>query len=143
MGEPVILASGQGEEIAMGPNAVRVLAETAGWAMAEGSFATGAAGPPRHRHEWDEAFYVLSGKLAVTVGDGATIAWPGDFVLVPGGTPHTFAAHGGEDARFLEFFGTGEGLAYIRELAAAFPADGPPDAAAMAEVHGRYGVEVV
>ncbi len=116
MTEPVILASGQGEEFAMGPHVVRILAEQPGYALAEGEFAAGARGPPRHRHDWDEAFYVLSGKLAVTVGDGRTIAWPGDFVLAPAGVLHTFAADS--------------------------PAEGSPDAEAVAEVHRSYGVEV-
>lgn len=92
MAEPVILASGQGEETGMGPHVVRVLA--------------------------------------------------GDFVLAPAGVYHTFAAHGNEVARFLGYFGTGGGIEYLRQLAAAFPADGPPDAAVVAEVHRRYGVEV-
>ncbi len=143
MGDAVVLAGGQGEQFEMGPSTVRVLAEREGYALAEGTFAAKSPGPPRHRHDWDEAFYVLDGKLAITVGDEVLIAWPGDFVLAPAGTRHTFAPHGDEPARFLAMFGTRRGLTYVRELAAAFPDQGPPDEDAIAATHARYGVEVV
>ncbi len=143
MSEAVILAGGQGEQWSMGPNRVRVLARRDGYAFVEGEFPAGVPGPPLHRHDWDEAFYVLDGKLAVTVGGGVSIAWPGDFVLVPGGVAHTFEAHGDGEARFLAHFSAARGLEYIEALAAAFPADGPPDSGLLAEARERFGVELV
>ena len=137
MTEPTVLAGGQGETLALGPNTVRVLADTDGYGMAEGVFAPKAPGPPRHSHAWDEALYVVEGKLEVTVGGEVVIAWPGDYVMVPGGAPHTFATHGDEPARFVGLFGDRAGLAYLRDLAGAVP-----DEASMAAVRERHGVAV-
>lgn len=57
------------------------------------------AGPPPHSHDWDEAFFVLSGEVAFGIGDDAeAIAGAGTLVHVPAGTPHwfRFRADGGD-----------------------------------------------
>ena len=49
-------------------------------------------GPPLHRHDFDEAFYVIAGELTFQVRDelfrgvGA-----GELAFAPRGVPHTFA----------------------------------------------------
>lgn len=59
-------------------------------------------GPPAHRHPAsDEAIYMLAGELRVLIGDEERRVGPGGFVLVPGGTVHTFATAGDQPARFL------------------------------------------
>lgn len=52
-------------------------------------------GPPPHTHPWDETYYVLEGEVCVTLADEDgntydTNARAGDFVFVPGGTPHGY-----------------------------------------------------
>ena len=137
MDEPTVLAGGQGEAIALGPIGIRVLTDTDAYGIAEDDFPPKTPGSPLHTHDWDEAFYVVEGKLEVTAGGEVVIAWPGDYVMIPGGTAHTFAAHGDEKARCVGFFGSRAGLAYLRELAAA------RDDAAAAEVRARHGVHLV
>jgi quercetin dioxygenase-like cupin family protein len=47
---------------------------------------------PLHIHDrGDEGFVVLAGELDVTLGHEVTRLRPGDFVVVPAGTAHTFA----------------------------------------------------
>ena len=137
MTEPTVLAGGQGETFSLGPITVRVLADTAAYGLAEGEFVAGEAGPPLHSHRWEEAFYVISGKLEVTVGSEVIIAWPGDYVSIPADAAHTFAAHGDEPARFVGVFGSRAGLAYLRELS-----DAMPDDVLMAAARGRHGVRL-
>ena len=61
----------------------------------------GAAGPPLHTHDFDEAFYVLDGQLTFHVsGELLTVA-AGQLAFAPGGHPHTFTNRGQADARFL------------------------------------------
>lgn len=44
---------------------------------------------PLHTHtREEEAFYVLSGRLAVWMDDRETVAEPGTFLLIPRGMPH-------------------------------------------------------
>lgn len=64
------------------------------------------AGPPPHRHAWDEAFFVLAGNVAMTCAGQALDAAPGTLVHVPAGTLHgyRFGAGGG---RMLEVTGQG------------------------------------
>ena len=47
-------------------------------------------GPGPHFHPWDEAFYVLQGKVKCGVNDVETIATQGDFIYVPANTTHWF-----------------------------------------------------
>ena len=47
-------------------------------------------GPPPHSHPWDEAFYVIEGKVDFVCGDVAKTVQSGGFVHVPAGTVHTF-----------------------------------------------------
>ena len=51
----------------------------------------GWAGPPLHHHAFDEAFYVLDGRLTFQLGDELVEAGPGTSVFAPGGAIHTVA----------------------------------------------------
>jgi mannose-6-phosphate isomerase-like protein (cupin superfamily) len=53
-----------------------------------------------HRHD-DEAWYVLEGTLAFQIGEAVLEAHPGDAVLAPRGTPHTYWNPEAEPARYL------------------------------------------
>ena len=55
------------------------------------------SGPPPHSHDWDEAFYVLSGTINFQCGDKHYECAPGTLVHVPRNTVHGFnyAAGGG------------------------------------------------
>src|SRR5215475_10040018 len=49
------------------------------------------SGPPPHRHDWDEAFYVMRGEVAFGVDDQQElVARAGTLVHVPGGSTHWF-----------------------------------------------------
>jgi quercetin dioxygenase-like cupin family protein len=56
---------------------------------------------PRHSHAWEHEVYVLEGEGSVFC-DGARERFrAGDFVYVPPGAEHCFAADAGVDAAFL------------------------------------------
>jgi len=61
----------------------------------------GAAGPPLHRHDFDETFYVLEGELTFLVGGELVVVRAGEHAFAPGGEPHTFTNRGAVDARYL------------------------------------------
>jgi quercetin dioxygenase-like cupin family protein len=54
-----------------------------------------------HRHEHDEAVYVLAGALTFDVGGELLVAEQHRCVFVPGDEPHAVANLGGEEARWL------------------------------------------
>lgn len=57
---------------------------------------------PLHTHtSAEEAFYVLSGRVAVWMSGAETVAGPGAFLLVHRGTPHGLRRLGEEAVRML------------------------------------------
>ena len=59
-------------------------------------------GPGEHTHAAeDDAFLILEGELVFGVAGERVVAGPGTFVLVPPGTPHTFANEGDVPVRMV------------------------------------------
>jgi quercetin dioxygenase-like cupin family protein len=115
---------------------------TAGvFSLAEATIEPGTTGPPPHSHrELLDSFYVLEGTLTVQVGEEEMDAPAGTYACVPPGIVHTFANRSDGPVRFLNLNTPGGWEDYIRDLAAAVPADGPPDPQLMGEVLARYDV---
>lgn len=114
----------------------------------QGSFALmspGVPGPPPHLHTdgLHEFRYELEGELEFLVGDSTGRAGAGSFAHVPPGVVHTFSNPGAEIARFIGVFSPAGGLRVLEDFATAFPEDGPPDMARIAEVFQQHGVQVV
>jgi mannose-6-phosphate isomerase-like protein (cupin superfamily) len=61
----------------------------------------GAAGPFLHRHDFDEAFYMLEGELTFQVEDRLVDARAGDLAFAPRGVPHTFTNRSDAPARYV------------------------------------------
>lgn len=61
----------------------------------------GWAGPPLHHHAFDEAFYVLEGKLTFQVAGALITAGPGELTFASRGVHHTLANRNGVAARYL------------------------------------------
>ena len=55
----------------------------------------GDQAPTHIHHAGEEAFVCLEGDLSVTIDGTRTQVPPGGYVIVPRGTPHTFATPGG------------------------------------------------
>jgi quercetin dioxygenase-like cupin family protein len=108
-----------------------------------------AGEPPRHVHaNEDEAFYVLEGRLAASIGDDTAVsAGPGELVFLPRGVPHSLHARTAEvrglvlltPAGFEQFFAAIGQPAPASEL----PEPTAPDVAAVAAAAARYGVTVL
>jgi quercetin dioxygenase-like cupin family protein len=60
-----------------------------------------ASGPPLHRHDFDEAFYVLAGELTFALDGELVTVGAGELAFAPGGVPHTLANRGDAEARFV------------------------------------------
>ena len=105
-------------------------------------------GVPKHvHHNEDEAWYVLEGEMTFRCGDHQIVARAHSWVFAPRDVPHTFVV-GDAGARALTFAfpsGFADFVAEFGEPAASLTL--PPDAALnearLAEVAGRYGVEIL
>ncbi|MGW3327285.1 cupin domain-containing protein [Streptomyces virginiae] len=125
-----VVGPGDGETIVLGTTHMRVLEDGSHTghrlAIAESVLAPHSQGPPQHRHaRHDEGFYVLSGTVRFTVGDEDHDATTGTLVMVPPGTPHTFANPTDQPAVMLSTFTPDLYVQYFRDLQEG-PAGGRP-----------------
>ena len=60
-----------------------------------------SAGPPLHRHDFDEAFYLLEGQLVFQVGDVLATKGAGELAFAPRNVAHALANHSDAPARYL------------------------------------------
>jgi mannose-6-phosphate isomerase-like protein (cupin superfamily) len=122
-------------------------AETRGaYAVRENAAPAGFGGVPLHiHHTAEEAFYVLDGELTVYAADAVLPAPAGSFVLIPRGTPHSFANRGPAGVRWLTILSPAWVSAWVEEESELLrsSAPGEPDAAALRAIGERYGLEVV
>ena len=141
-------ATSTGEEIRIGPLAIRFLVEgeqsNGSVAAFEFDVPAGAMVPAAHSHDgYEETIYGLDGVLTWTV-EGSTIdIGPGDILCIPRGAVHRFDNSGGTDARQLAIVTPGIlGPDYFREVAAIVDdaPGGPPDLAAIGSVMRRHGL---
>jgi quercetin dioxygenase-like cupin family protein len=144
-GEGAVLGPGGGTtyEVGTATSVFKATRETTAGAfsLAEVAIQPETSGPPLHsHHELLDSFYVLEGTLTVQVGDDELEAPPGTYACVPPGVLHTFANRSEQPVRFLNLNTPGGWEDYIRDLAAATPADGPPDPRVMGEILARHDV---
>ena len=101
----------------------------------------GEAGPPPHRHPWDEIYVVLAGVLEVFDGQDWRQATAGACVTVPAGQWHSYR-NGTGDCRFLTITGPGGGRAFFEEVDTQVTTF-PPDMDVALGVAARNSVEVM
>ncbi|MFL6731790.1 MAG: cupin domain-containing protein [Sphingomicrobium sp.] len=114
--------------------------ETGGnWSLFEEEVPLGM-GPPPHRHDWDEAYYILEGKVDFTIDGQAVSSTQGDFNYLPGGTIHGFKGASELPARVLIFAAPAHGSDFFREINEEVRAT-PEDLAKIPAIGRRHGIE--
>ena len=108
------------------------------------TFPDGGDGAPSHYHTGaTESLFVISGRLQVLTGEEVSELDAGDFVAIPPGLPHAFAAAPGHDADILAVFTpAADRFDYYRllERVAAGEAD-PKEIPASADRYDNHYVE--
>ena len=113
-----------------------------GFSLVEHPMPPRALAAPLHRHSReDEYSFVLEGRVGALLGDDVLVGEPGDLIFKPRGQWHTFWNAGDDPARILELISPAGFEHYFEEVVALLQA-GPPQPEALAEVAGRYGLEV-
>ena len=144
----IVLQSGEGRKIAMGPVRITVLEDgssTRGtMAVAEFTFPPHSPSPfPHVHHAHEEGFYVLEGELEFKVGEETIRAGAGSFVMVPIGVPHTFSNPGNHPARFLNTFTPPKYISYFEEMSELVAKSGPPTPEQGRAIMARYDTEII
>ena len=102
--------------------------------------APGEAGPPPHRHPWEEIYVVLDGTLEVFDGETWREAKAGACVSVPAGQLHAYR-NGTPSCRFLTITGPGRGREFFEQADAEIA--WPPDMDRAVALAARYDLEVI
>jgi quercetin dioxygenase-like cupin family protein len=89
-------------------------------------------GPPLHRHDFDEAFYVLDGELTFQLGEELWTATRGQFAFARGGVDHTLANLSDRPGRYLVVITPGGFERYFDRVAAENAGTEPPASALLA-----------
>jgi len=142
------MASGAGEEIRIGPLAIRFLVEgkASGGSVAAFEFdvPAGARVPVAHSHDaYEETIYGLAGVLTWTVDGRRSAVGPGEVLCIRRGAVHRFDNFHSADAKMLAIVTPGIlGPDYFREMAAVVnaAAGAPPNPVAIEEVMRRHGL---
>ena len=98
------------------------------------------AGPPPHRHAWEEIYVVLSGELDVTVADKTTRLKPGGFAHVPANTPHGY--RNVTDAHFLTIVTKGNAAKFFKQVASEVEMS-PPDIPGIVRIGASHGITFI
>jgi mannose-6-phosphate isomerase-like protein (cupin superfamily) len=114
--------------------------QPAGFAAMELTIPAHFAGPIPHAHdEFDEAIYILSGRLLVAGDDEPQEAAPGSMFVAPRGHRHGFSNPSAEPALVLGIWAPPEpALAFMRDIGAALKPDAAPDPDLMREIYARH-----
>ncbi|UFR00087.1 cupin domain-containing protein [Streptomyces sp. Go40/10] len=141
-----VVGPGDGETIVLGTTRMRILEDGSHTghrlAIAESVLAPHTQGPPQHRHaRHDEGFYVLSGTVRFTVGHEDYDATTGTLVMVPPGTPHTFANLTDQPAVMLSTFTPDLYVQYFRDLQEVLVNGRPLTPQANIDAMSRYATE--
>lgn len=116
--------------------------ETGGaWSLFEEEVPLGM-GPPPHRHDWDEAYYVLEGEVDFEI-DGRTVkSTIGDFNYLQRNTIHAFRGASSKPARVLIFAAPAHASEFFEEVNSEVRSL-PDDLRKIPEIGSRHGIEFV
>jgi len=114
--------------------------ETGGaWSLFEEEVPLGM-GPPAHRHDWDEAYYVLDGEVDFEIDGEPVKTRAGDFNYLPRNTVHGFKGASQSPARVLIFAAPAHGSEFFMEINRDVR-DIPADLGKIPDIGKRHGIE--
>jgi quercetin dioxygenase-like cupin family protein len=98
-------------------------------------------GPPLHKHQEAEIFYILEGRYLFEVDGKRIEAKAGDTVVANGNVPHTFVNIDDRPSRQLVMIVPGfDAFAFFTQLGAAMKGE-RPDSQAMQAFSAQWGVD--
>ena len=139
----VIVRAGEREALNVLGMPLRMLCESretgGAWSLFEEDVPLGM-GPPPHRHDWDEAYYILAGEIEFTIDGELVTSSTGDFNYLPRNTVHGFKGASPSTARVLIFAAPAHGSEFFEEVSAEVKSV-PDDLRKVPEIGRRHGIE--
>jgi len=97
-------------------------------------------GPPPHRHDWDEAYYVIDGALNFEMDGKSVRVGPREFAYFPRNTVHAFKGASPSPARVLIFAAPAHSSAFFLDVNREVRTI-PDDLAKVPAIGKRHGIE--
>jgi quercetin dioxygenase-like cupin family protein len=111
------------------------------WSLMEEEIELGL-GPPPHRHDWDEAYYVIDGAVDFEMDGKPVRVEGGDFAYVPRNTVHAFKGGSTSPAHVLIFSAPAHSSEFFEDLNREVRTL-PEDLAKIQEISQRHGIEIM
>ena len=111
------------------------------WSLMEQEIPAGR-GPPSHRHDWDEAYYVIEGALDFEIDGKQLRIERGDFTYLPRKTVHAFKGASPSPARVLIFAAPAHSSAFFEDVNREVRMV-PDDLAKVPSIGQRHGIEFI
>jgi len=109
------------------------------WSLMEEDIPVGL-GPPPHRHDWDEAYYVIEGALDFEMDGKQVRIERGDFAYLPRNTVHAFKGASASPARVLIFAAPGHSSGFFEDVNREVRTV-PDDLVKVPSIGQRHGIE--
>ena len=142
---PITMKAHEGEVLSVLGMPLRFLCDgpdTGGaWSLMEEAIPEGH-GPPPHRHDWDEAYYVLDGTLDFVIDAKQVRLDAGDFTFIPRTTVHQFKGASAVPARVLILAAPAHSSDFFKDVNREV-CSLPEDLANVPEIGARHGIEFV
>jgi mannose-6-phosphate isomerase-like protein (cupin superfamily) len=141
----VIVKAGEGTTLNVLGMPLRFLSDSddteGSWSLMEEEIPVGL-GPPPHRHDWDEAYYVIEGALDFEIDGRPVRVEPGDFAYLRRNTVHSFKGASPAPARVLIFAVPAHSSAFFKDVSREVRAV-PGDLVKVPAIGKRHGIEFI
>jgi len=111
------------------------------WSLMEEEIGFGL-GPSAHRHDWDEAYYVIDGALDFEIDGKPVRVDGGDFAYLPRNTVHCFKGASQSPARVLIFAAPAHSSEFFEDINREVMKI-PDDLAKVPAIGQRHGIEFI
>ena len=139
----VIVKAGEGNTLNVLGMPLRFLCDAkdtdGAWSLMEEEIPVGL-GPPLHRHDWDEAYYVIEGAIDFEIDGKPVRVERGDFACLPRNTLHAFKGASQCPARVLIFAAPAHSSAFFKDVNREVLTV-PDDLTKVPEIGKRHGIE--
>lgn len=139
----VIIRPGQGETLNVLGMPLRFLCDAAdtdgAWSLMEEEIGLGQ-GPAPHRHDWDEAYFVIDGALDFEIDGKVSRLGARDFAYLPRNTVHAFKGASQVPAHVLIFAAPAHSSAFFKDVNREVVRI-PDDLPKLSAIGQRHGIE--
>ena len=111
------------------------------WSLMEEEIGFGQ-GPAAHRHDWDEAYYVLEGALDFEIDGKSIRLQKHEFANLPRNTVHGFKGASQSPTRVLIFAAPAHSSAFFEDVNREIQKM-PDDLKKMPDIGQRHGIEFI